>query len=48
MGFRFSVEPGQVLIFARSVGDLDPVYVEQLSGIGGGATGRPAHVCPKR
>jgi len=30
MTFEFPVEPGQVLLFARSVGDYDSVYDSQL------------------
>lgn len=30
MEFEFPVEPGRIYTFARSVGDLDPVYADQL------------------
>jgi hypothetical protein len=30
MSFQFPVEPGQVLVFATSVADRDPVYEAQL------------------
>jgi hypothetical protein len=36
MTFQFPVESGQVLVFARSVGDLDPVYEEQVGVADGG------------